>query len=113
MELYKVDRERRVLRTLEIAKDIKSRTRGLIDHHPREPDQGIIDPCRWIHTFGMSFPIDVAYMSKDWRVVALSENLAPNRIDRPVFRARFVIEMMAGAIRRTSLAIGDQLELRP
>jgi len=114
MELYNVDRQRRVLRTLEIANDLKSRTRGLIDHHPLEADEGMmIDPCRWIHTFGMSFPIDVAYVSKDWRVVALSENLAPNRIDRPVFRARFVIEMMAGAIRRTALAIGDQLELRP
>ena len=114
MKLYDIGRQRWVLDTLETAEDLRSRTRGLIGHHPLAPGQGrMIDPCRWIHTFGMSFPIDVAYVDKNWRVVALTENLAPRRIDRPVLRAQFVIEMMAGAIRRTGLAVGDHLELRP
>jgi uncharacterized membrane protein (UPF0127 family) len=61
----------------------------------------------------MSFPIDVAYVGKDWRVVALTASLAPNRIDRPVLRSRFVVEMQAGTIQRTGLSVGDLLELRP
>ena len=114
MGIYNTDRQRWVLKTLESARDVHTRTRGLIGHQPLEPEEGLmIDPCRWIHTFRMSFPIDVAYVDKGWQVVALTEDLVPNRIDRPVLRAQFVIEMMAGTIRRTGLAVGDRLELCP
>jgi uncharacterized membrane protein (UPF0127 family) len=114
MKLDNIDRQRSILNDLELAEDRRSRGRGLIGHPPLEMGQGLmINPCRWIHTFGMSFPIDVAYVDKDWRVVALTENLPPRRIDRPVLRARFVIEMAAGAIRHTGLQPGDRLELRP
>jgi uncharacterized membrane protein (UPF0127 family) len=113
MGIYNTDRQRWVVKALEAATGVRTRTRGLIGHQPLQAEQGLmIDPCRWIHTFRMSFPIDVAYVGKSWQVVALTENLVPNRIDRPIFRARFVIEMMAGTIRRTGLAVGDQLELR-
>ncbi len=114
MKLYNIERQCSIVDDLEVAKDVRSRNRGLIGHRPLDLGQGMmIRPCRWIHTFGMSFPIDVIYVGQDWRVVALTNNLAPSRIDRPVLRARLVIEMMAGAIRRTGLAVGDCLELRP
>jgi len=114
MKLYCLDRQRWIVNSLEIAEDARSRKRGLIGHQPLALGQGLmIRPCRWIHTFGMSFPIDVVYVGKDWRVVALSESLPPNRIDRPVLRAWFVIEMAAGAIRHAELTVGDRLELRP
>ena len=113
MRIYDLNRQRLIVDALEIASDAASRARGLIGHCPLEPGQAmLIRPCRWIHTFGMSFPIDVLYVSKDWRVVALTENLPPNRIDRPVLRAQFVIEMKTGEIRRTGVAVGDRLEMR-
>jgi len=114
MMLYNIDRQGSVVDDLEIAEDRRSRTRGLLGHRPLEFGEGLmINPCRWIHTFGMSFPIDVVYIGKDWRVVALTENLPPRRIDRPVLRARCAIEMAAGAIRRAGLQVGNRLELRP
>jgi len=114
MKLYNVERERLILHDVECTRDARSRTRGLIGHPPLDAGQGLmIRPCRWIHTFGMSFPIDVVYVGKDGRAVALTERLPRNRVDRPVLRARFVIEMQAGTIRRTGLAVGDRLELRP
>jgi uncharacterized membrane protein (UPF0127 family) len=114
MMLYNIDRQRAVVDNLEIAEDPLSRTRGLLGHRPLKFGEGLmIDPVRWIHTFGMSFPIDVVYIGKDWRVVALTENLSPGRIDRPVLRARCAIEMAAGAIRRAGLQVGDRLELSP
>jgi uncharacterized membrane protein (UPF0127 family) len=112
MKLYNLDRQRWMVDNLEIVEDHRSRTRGLIGHPPLELGQGLmISPCRWIHTFGMSFPIDVIYVDHGWRVVAVSENLPPRRVDRPVLRARRAVEMAAGAIRHGGLRVGDHLEL--
>jgi len=114
MRLYHLAGQRTVVENLDLAEDSSSRRRGLIGHPPLSQRQGLlIRPCRWVHTFGMSFPIDVVYLGRDGRVVALSENLVPNRIDRPVLRAQGVVEMAAGAIQRTGLAVGDHLEPRP
>jgi uncharacterized membrane protein (UPF0127 family) len=114
MRLYHRERQRTIVENLELAEDRTSRRRGLIGHTPLAQGQGLlISPCRWVHTFGMSFPIDVVYIGKDGLVVALSENLAPNRIGRPALRARRVVEMAAGAIRQTGVGVGDRLETRP
>jgi uncharacterized membrane protein (UPF0127 family) len=99
MRLYDLDQQCSVVDHLEIAEDLGTRTRGLIGHDPLDSGQGmLIRPCRWIHTFGMSFPIDVLYVNKRWHIVAVSEHLRPGRIDRPVLQAWFVVEMAAGAI---------------
>jgi uncharacterized membrane protein (UPF0127 family) len=51
-------------------------------------------------------------VNRDWRVVACSHSLPPNRIDRPVLRAQFVVEVSSGAIRETGVETGDRLETR-
>ena len=113
MRLYDVNQQRSIVDKLEVAEAMGARTRGLLGHEPLRFGQGmLIRPCRWIHTFGMSFPIDVLYVSKRWRIVAVSENLRPGRIDRPVPQAWFVIEMAAGAIRDANLKVGDLLEIQ-
>jgi len=113
MRLYDLTRQTCIVDRLEIAADARSRARGLIGHAPLEAGQGmLIRPCRWIHMFGMGFPIDVLYVNKHWTVVAATENLGVNRIDRPVLRAQFVVEMKAGDIRRSGVQVGDRLELR-
>ncbi|MBC7261461.1 MAG: DUF192 domain-containing protein [Chloroflexi bacterium] len=114
MKLYHVDRQCPIVHNLEVAADVRSKTRGLIGHLPLESGQALMIPgSRWIHTFGMSFPIDVVYVDKKGRIVALTDNLPPRRIDRPVLRAQAVIEMAAGEIRRLGLKVGERLELRP
>lgn len=113
MRLYDLDRHQTVVESLEIAESRSARSKGLIGHPPLEPGQGmLIRPSRWIHTFRMSFPIDVLYVNRDWRVVACTHALPPNRIDRPVLRAQFVVELSAGAIRETGVETGDRLETR-
>jgi len=113
MQLYDVTRGILLVDKLEIAANAQSRARGLIGHATLAPGQGmLIRPCRWIHMFGMAFAIDVLYVDKRWKIVAVTENLAINRIDRPVLRAQFVVELRAGDIRRTGAQVGDRLELR-
>ena len=112
-QLYNLDQQTVLVRQLEIARDSRARNRGLIGHAPLGAGQGMmIKPCRWIHTFRMSFAIDVIYVGKEGRVVAITEDLPPKRIDRPVLRARFVVEMAAGATRASGLQIGHRLQVR-
>jgi uncharacterized membrane protein (UPF0127 family) len=71
----------------------------------------VLPKCRWVHTFGMRFPVDVVYLDRDG-VVIKTQRLAPNRVALPVFAARTVIEAETGALARWSLHLGDVVELR-
>jgi len=71
----------------------------------------VIEPCRWIHTIGMRFPIDVAYLDEDG-VVIKTMQMHRHRIGVPVWRSRRVIEARAGAFARWGLRVGDQVEIR-
>jgi len=68
-----------------------------------------ISPCKGIHTIGMTFPIDVVFLSREMRVVALRENVAPWRATRFFRSATSVLELAAGSIRRSGVAVGDQM----
>ena len=58
----------RVLASAEVADTRRARRRGLIGRDSMEGAL-VIAPCRWIHTIGMKFPIDVAYLDPDGVVV--------------------------------------------
>lgn len=72
----------------------------------------VIEDCRWVHTFGMAFPIDVVYLDAENRIVAV-HSLKPQRLGRPVRAAVRVVETEPGAVRRWGLKIGDAVEIRP
>ncbi len=71
----------------------------------------VIDPCRWVHTFGMRFPIDVAYVDETGSVVKTTR-MSRHRVGLPVKAASWVIEAEAGAFDRWGLRVGDAVELR-
>ncbi|MGB0113425.1 MAG: DUF192 domain-containing protein, partial [Ilumatobacteraceae bacterium] len=58
----------RVLASAELASTRSERRRGLLGRTDIE-GAFVIEPCRWIHTIGMRFPIDVAYLDRDGVVV--------------------------------------------
>ena len=89
------------------------RRRGLLDRDRLDPDDGIyIVPCQWVHMFGMKFPIDVAFLAEDGRVLALQHELKPNRLSKLAWRADGVLEVAAGRLRATGTAVGDVIEFR-
>jgi uncharacterized membrane protein (UPF0127 family) len=100
----------RVLASAEVAESRQERRRGLMG---REGLDGalVIERCRWIHTFGMKFPIDVAYLDDDGIVVKTLQ-MHRFRLGIPVWRASWVIEAEAGAFSRWGLRVGDEIELR-
>ena len=99
-----------VLATAEVARDPRDRRRGLLG---RDAFEGafVIRHCRNVHTFGMRFPIDVAFCDVTGTVLRTC-SLSPWRVSPLVWRAAFVIEATAGAFERWGLVPGDRVELR-
>jgi hypothetical protein len=71
----------------------------------------VLERTRAVHTFGMRFPIDVAFCDQDLVVVRVVR-MQPWRVGLPCPRARLVIEGKAGSFERWGLAVGDTLELQ-
>ncbi len=91
------------------------RMRRLLGHTPDDfqPGKGLwLTPCQWIHTFGMSFPIDAVYLNSDHEVIHACRNLRPSRLASLKIRARSVIELPAGTVSGTQTTVGDRLELK-
>jgi len=103
-------RDGKVLAALEVAETVRARTRGLLG---RDGIDGaiLLRPARSVHTFRMRFPIDVAFVDRDLRVLRMT-TMRPNRVATSVWRARAVIEADAGAFGAWGLQVADQLEVR-
>ena len=75
--------------------------------------QGLwIEPCQGIHTIGMSFPIDVAYLDATGRVIRLYFSVRPFRLAALKFRARSVLELAPGTLSNSGTTVGDAIEIR-
>ena len=71
---------------------------GLLGSKGLASNEGIwLHPCRAVHTFGMRFAIDVAFVDDKHQVVRLVSNLAPGRVAW-CWCATSVIELAAGAM---------------
>lgn len=99
-----------VLASAERADDPHSRARGLLG---RTGIDGalVLSKCRSVHTIGMKFALDVAYLDADGVVLKVAR-MRRNRLAMPVWKAKSVVEAEAGAFERWGLHVGDQLELR-
>lgn len=102
--------ETRVLASADLAESRSERAKGLlgVDHIEGAL---IIPRCRWVHTIGMRFDIDVAYVDAT-NVVIKTDTIKRNRMPLPVPRAQMVIEARAGAFERWGLCVGDPVEVR-
>ncbi|GDY63139.1 hypothetical protein SAV14893_025320 [Streptomyces avermitilis] len=64
-----------------------------------------------MHTLGMRFAVDVAYLDRELRVLAV-RTMRPGRIGRPRPRARHVLEAEAGAMERWGVRRGVRVAVR-
>lgn len=90
-----------------------ARLRGLLGRGPLADGEGIwIAPCRCVHTFGMSYPIDVLFLDEAGIVLGLYPDLPPARVTRIFTKAAGALELPSGVIQRTNAAPGDLVEFR-
>ena len=100
----------RVLASADTASTRQQRRKGLLGRDRLEGAM-VIEPCRWVHTLGMRFSIDVAFLDADGLVIRTVQ-MPRHRLGMPVVRARSVIEAEAGAFARWGVHVGDVIELR-
>ena len=103
-------RDGEVLASLELARDRRARVRGLLG---RDGVEGAIwlEPAHAVHTIGMRFAIDVAYLDGE-RTVLDVRTMGRHRLGRPRWRAKAVLEAEAGAFERWRLHPGDVVEIK-
>ena len=86
------------------------RLRGLLGRPPLVVGAGLLlTPCRAVHTFGLSYPVDVAFVDGGGAVVALYQRLAPSRYSRWHKAAAYALELPVGTLAMTGTREGDTL----
>jgi uncharacterized membrane protein (UPF0127 family) len=99
-----------VLASVEVASSLVARSRGLLGKKGCEGALLLLH-TRSVHTIGMRFALDVAFLTKDLRVIAVA-SLPPYRIGLPRWGGRSVLEAEAGAFERWGLVPGKRLEIK-
>ncbi len=94
----------------DIADTSAKRRTGLLKHNRLDPGEGLwIAPSEGVHTFGMKFPIDVLFLSRNKKILKTRPNMARRKIALS-WRAHSVLELPAGTLAETGTSAGDQLE---
>lgn len=93
----------------EVADNPWLRLRGLLGRASLPPGEGMLFRGEAsLHSAFMRFRFDAVFMDRDLRVVGLAADIPPWRA-RAARGSRNILELAAGEISRTGLAIGDQL----
>jgi uncharacterized membrane protein (UPF0127 family) len=88
------------------------RTRGLLGRPPLQSGEGMmINECRLVHTIGMGYALDLAFLDHAGCVRKLLRNVRPARFAGSLHASR-TLEMAPGTLQSLSLKQGDVLTWR-
>jgi uncharacterized membrane protein (UPF0127 family) len=97
---------------IEVAATSAQRVRGLLGRECLEDGQGLLfKNCGSLHTFFMTFPIDVIYADRKSKVLKVAAGVKPFKLIAAPMRAFYAIELPEGAIERSQTQAGDTLIL--
>lgn len=100
----------RVLASANRATSRLDRRRGLLGlEQMTEPL--LLEPCSWVHSMGMKFPIEVGFLSDEGELLRIDQ-LRPWRVGTMCRGARCVIEAAPGSFERWNVGPGDVIEVR-
>ena len=112
MQVINRTRLQTIIERASVARTAEERRCGLIGRAPLAHGEGMILPgTKSIHTFGMHFAIDVAFLDAQKRVIHLIETMPCSRVSPLIWRSTMVIEMPAGILALSGTELGDQIEL--
>lgn len=93
------------------ARSFFARLRGLLFRAPLAPGEALlIAPCASVHSFAMTYALDLAFLDRRGRVLKLVCDFPPRRL-AACARAAMVLEMPAGSARQMGLHIHQSLQL--
>lgn len=95
---------------IRFANTFLTRLRGLLGRCPLGPDEAlVIKPCRSIHTYGMKYTIDVAFLNSVGEVLVLA-TVKPSSTAFCNYSVA-VVEMAEGTANRLLIQVGETLLL--
>ncbi len=112
-KIFNLSKDIILLENVSIAKSFFSRLKGLLGKTDLSEGEGIvIKPCNAIHTMGMKFPIDVAFIDKNNEVIKVIREIPPGKFSPIVKKSVYVIESRENEFNERRLSIGDKLEIK-
>ncbi|HOV79624.1 MAG TPA: DUF192 domain-containing protein [Bacillota bacterium] len=112
MELVNLTNGTVLAQRIEVSNCFKKRLRGLIGRPVLKPGEAmILMPCKSVHTFFMSFPIDVIFLDKEAVVIKILEKMKPFRFSPVIPRAEISVELPAGCLAHTCTREGHCLQI--
>jgi uncharacterized membrane protein (UPF0127 family) len=92
------------------ARSLWERAAGLLALPPLQAGEALwLEPCGSIHTWGMRYAIDVLFLDRERRVLAVDQRIRPWRVVIAPRGTHVVVELPVGAA--ANVRPGDHLEL--
>lgn len=110
MFIYKTGQEQEAYPVV-LANTFMTRFAGLMLTSPRRQSGLMLFPCRGVHTLFMRYPLDIFFLDKDWKIVALNRNLKPWRASKVYRHAVATLEFPSALGWGKDWAIGDELTI--
>ena len=86
------------------------RGRGLLGRASLDWNEGFwLEPCSSVHTIGMGYALDLAFVDAQGVIRMLVQNLQPWRMAFG-WGARATLEMRSGQLERCAWRVGDRLQ---
>lgn len=63
-----------------------------------------------LHMLFVFYPIDVLFLDEKKRVVEIKQNFRPFAFYTPHKRARYVVEILAGLVKKSKTKLGDKIQ---
>src|ERR1051325_1883297 len=112
MPVTNLDKKTWVATKIRKADSFLTRLLGLMRRKRLAPEEALwLVPGKAVHTVGMKFSIDVIFIDRDKKVVAVVPGMAPNRATRFYFAAHSVLESPKGTIIKSRTETGDHLDI--
>ncbi|MBM7557187.1 DUF192 domain-containing protein [Halanaerobacter jeridensis] len=113
MKVINASKNNIIVNEVRVANTFWQRLVGLLRHKELKENEGlIIKPCQIVHTFFMSFTIDLVFIDGHGQVLELIENLKPNRISPFVVESEQVIELASGVIQTKGIELEDEILIK-
>ncbi len=100
---------------IRLCKSFLNKSIGLI-LHKRLKDKGLVflynkEEKVSLHMIFVFFPIDVLFLDKNKKVIEMKKNFKPFSFYIPEKKAKYILELPDGIIKKTKTEIGDRLSI--
>lgn len=95
-----------IVTKMRVAHSFKHRLMGLLGTAALAEDEALmLSPGGSVHTFGMRYAIDVAFLDRQLKILRLTPHLSPWRFCRAPAQTRHVVELRAGMVDALQLKV--------